>query len=133
MQPNVITLAVDVANNGTPVDTDFTRFEEFQNRSVYVGDNHTLANRDQLSFYRTFPKASGNFPGVAKTAAKFTYDVVITGNDGVAQIVAPMIVEASFAFPVGTTAAQRLEMRQRAIALLDSDTIIEPLNGTLMV
>jgi hypothetical protein len=133
MQPNTITLAVDELNTDITTDHVFQRFEEFQNRSVYIGPNHTVAGRNQLSFYRTFPKQSGNFRGTAKSAVKFTLDKTVLGVDGSSSIVAPLIVEVSFSIPVGTTDADILVMRQSALALLDSDTVMQPLNSTLMV
>lgn len=134
MQPNVITLAVDEQNDGVgPVDHVFTRFEEYLNRALYVGANHSLAARDTLGLYRTAPKVSGNFRGVAKTAVKFSKDITVLGVDGVANIVAPIIIEVSFSVPVGALSADVLIMRQRQVALLDQDTIMGPLNELLMI
>jgi len=133
MQDNVITLAVDELNNDTTVDYDFTRYEEFQNRSVYIGEDHDLAARDTLSLYRTFPKASGNYKGNAKSTLKFSKDYEVTGVDGVSTLTAPVILEVSFSIPVGVAAADRMILRQRAIAILDSDTFMESLTSQLMV
>lgn len=134
MQPDVITLSVDEQNDGVGlVNHVFTRYEEYQNRAVYIGANHTLATKDTLSLYRTFPKASGNFRGVGKTAAKFSQDVLVDGVDGVSQLTAPIIVDVSFSIPVGATPAQILIARQRALALLDLDAVMSPLNEQLMV
>lgn len=134
MQPNEITLSVDEENDGVgPVNHVFTRFEEYQNRSVYIGANHTMSAKDTLGLYRTFPKPSGNFKGVAKTAFKFSKDVSVTGVDGVASLTAPIIVDVSFSIPVGATHAQILVARQRALALLDLDTLMTPLNEQMMV
>jgi len=133
MQSNTITLAVDVLNNDSTVDYDFTRFEEYQNRSVYIGEDHQLTSRDTLSLYRTFPKSVGNFKGMSKCAAKFSQDIEVTGVDGLAALVAPLILEVSASIPVGATLAQQLVARQRAIALLDDDTIMVALMNQLMV
>lgn len=134
MQPNQITLAVDEENDGVgPVNHVFDRYEEYQNRSVYIGPNHAVDAKNTLSLYRTFPKASGNFKGTSKTAAKFSQDIIVDGVDGVAQITAPLIVELSFSVPVGATAAQILIARQKALALIDLDTVMTPLNSQLVI
>lgn len=136
MQSNFIVLTVDVNNDGvttTDVDQTYTRFEEHLNRSVYIGDNYSVAAPNTLSLYRTQPKPSGNFPGMAKSAFKFSDCLPITGNDGVTTLNLPLIVEVSFSIPVGATSAQVLERRQRVIALLDDDTVMNSLNMTLMV
>lgn len=133
MQPNAITLAVDELNNASLVNYVFTRFEEYQNRAVYIGEDHTIAQKDSLSMYRTFPKTSGNFKGVGKTSVKFSKDITVLGVDGVSNLTSPIIVEVSFSIPVGATAAQCLIARQRALALLDRDDIMVPLNEQLMI
>lgn len=134
MQPGSITLNVDTLNDGTTIVAEvYTRYDEYNNRSVYIGESHDLSLRDMLSLYRTFPKASGNFKGVAKSAAKLTYDIVVPGLDGVADLTAPLIAEMSFSVPVGATDAQVLLMRQRLLALLDLDSVMTELNTKLLV
>lgn len=134
MQPNAVTLSVDEQNDGVgPVDHVYSRFEEYLNRAVYIHSSHAIDARDTLALYRTFPKASGNFKGVAKTAFKFSKDLVVTGVDGVSQLSAPLIVDVSFSIPVGAATEQILIARQRALALLDLDAIMTPLNEQLMV
>jgi len=133
MQDNVITLAVDELNNDTTVDYDFTRYEEYQNRSVYIGEDHDLAARDTLTLYRTHPKVSGNYKGNAKSTLKFSQDFAVDGVDGVATLTAPVIAEVSFSVPVGVSAADRMIIRQRIIAILDDDTFMESLMNQLMI
>lgn len=134
MQDNVITLAVDELNDDNTVNHVFTRFDDsFANRSVYIGENHQLTARDTLSLYRSFPKAAGNFPGVAKSSIKFSMDHVITGVDGISQLTSPIIVEVSFSVPVGIDTAAQLIARQRAVALLDRDDVMVPLMNQLLV
>lgn len=133
MQPNEITLAVDVLNNGTTVNEVYSRFDVNQNRATYIGGSHAAENRDSFTMYRSFPTKSGNFKGVQKTSVKFTKDHEVPGVDGVATLTAPVIVEINFSVPVGVTAAQLKTVRQRALALLDTDSIMEPLNTQLMV
>jgi hypothetical protein len=133
MQPNQITLAVDELNNETTVDAIFDRNEEYLNRTVYVHENHTLASKDVLSFYRNTPAASGNFPGMVKVAAKFSRDVSVAGVDQTTTIVSSSIGEFSFRIPIGATAAFCLELRQRMIALLDDDTVMDALVTKLSI
>lgn len=132
MQPNTITLAVDVLNNGTSEDKVYTRFEEYLNRSVYIGTNHVLHAKDTVTLYRTPQKPSGNFLGVGKTAFKFSRDITVLGADG-SSVVAPIIFEVSCSIPVGATAADILVERQKVIALCDRDDIMVSFNNLLMI
>lgn len=133
MLDNVLTLPVDVLNNSTPVDVIFNRYEEYQNRSVYITLDHTLSKRDMLGFYRTPPKKSGNFRGSAKTEVKFTLDIDVPGVDSTTTLTSPAILDISFAFPVGITEATALVLRQRAIALLDYTVFMNRINMQLEV
>lgn len=119
MLDNTITIPVDVLNNGTPINRVYTRFQEFLDRSVYKGPQHTLVNRDTLGFYRTPVKSNGSNNGVAKSAAKLTQDISVPGKVASTNVVLPMIGNFDFSIPVGATAAQTLEFRQRMIAVID--------------
>lgn len=132
MLPDTIQLPVDPANNGTIANLVYTRYDEFQNRSVYNATGHTLAARDTLTFYRSPVKASGNFAGTAKSSSKLSKDYSVPGINSSTSITAPAIVEVSTSFPVGLTTAQMMEMRQRAIALIDH-AIYARLSDTLEV
>lgn len=133
MLADQITLSVDAENNGTPAPEVFTRYEEFQNRATYITGSHTPDARNQMSVYRTFPTRSGNFKGVEKTALKFTEDTEVAGVDSASTLKAPSIAEIAFSFPVGATAAFKKHMRQRVIAALDDDTLMDALNVQLMI
>lgn len=133
MQSNTITLPVDLANTGSTTDAVFTRVEEYLNRSVYKSATHSLLMRDLMAFYRSVPKKSGNFNGVAKSAVKFTVDKEVEGVDSSTTVIAPLIGEISFSVPLGTTAAEAMELRQRMIAALDNDTIMVKLMEELEV
>lgn len=136
MQPNEIVLTVDEDNDGVTtadVNLTYTRFEENLNRSSYITANHSLDTRDTLGLYRTIPKSNGNFKGTAKSSLKFTRDIQVLGKDGVSLITAPQLIEVSSSNPIGATPAQTLEMRQRAIAILDRDDIMAPLMDQLLV
>jgi hypothetical protein len=128
MQANTITLAVDVANNNTPVNKEYVRTEELVNRSTYRGPGSTMASRNVLQFYRTFPKRSGNFLGATKTSVKFTQDIVVPSADGSGNITVPMLVSAEYSIPVGATSAQVLALRQHLVTICDRDDIMGTLN-----
>lgn len=133
MQPDEITISVDEANDaGGNVDHVMTRFEEHLNRSIYIETDHSPAARNTMGFYRTNPKVNGNFRGVQKTSCKFTRDITVDGVDG-SDLIAPIILEVNFSFPVGTLAADFVLARQTALALLDMDTVMDNLNLVLMI
>lgn len=128
MQADTITLAVDVLNNDVNVNKAFTRYQEFENRSVYIGPGHLPEARNLIGFYRTFPTKVGNFKGVLKTAMKFTKDVEVAGVDSASTITSPIIIDVTFSVPVGVTTAELVELRQHVVAALDSDTLMNSLN-----
>lgn len=119
MLDNQITLSVDVANNATLVPRVYTRYDEYQNRAVYKGPSHSLSVRDTLGFYRTPVKNNGTDFGTAKSAVKLTQDISVPGKVAETTVIKPIIADASFSIPVGATAAQTLEFRQRLIAVID--------------
>lgn len=131
MQSNTLTFNVDVANNGTTVPVELVRNEEHLNRSVYINKagGHSVGNRDQLGFYRTAPKINGESRGSLKVTIKLTRDYAVPNASGTGDIVRPAIAEANFTLPVGMTADQLKEIRQRLIAILDDDDV----SGDLMV
>lgn len=133
MQPNTITLPVDELNNDSTVNHVFTRYEENLNRAKYIGAEHTMSARKTIDLYRTYPKVSGNFKGTGKSAFKFTQDITVPGVDGSTSLTSPIIVDVSFSVPVGATDAEILLARQTALALLDLDAVMVPLNSQLMV
>lgn len=127
MLPNSITLAVDEANNSTSVNHVMSRAEEGVNKSVYYDADHTVAARNNMSIIRQFPKQSGNFYGTLKTTVKFTKDISVDGVNG-ETIKVPLIAQADFSFPVGTTNAQATLFRQKLIAMLDDDSVMDLLH-----
>lgn len=136
MQGNTITLMVnDDHDDGTTplVENVYTRFDEYQNRTVYIHEDHTVALRNILGLYRSFPKANGNFRGTAKSAVKMTQDFAVDGVDSETSIIVPGIINVEFSFPLGLTAAQTLEMRMRMVTLMNLDTVMVPLTDQLMV
>lgn len=136
MQPNTITLSVDDDNDGgttAAVDILYTRFDEYQNRSEYISEHHLINLRDKVGLYRTFPKVSGNFKGMAKSAIKFTHDILVPGVDSSTGVTAPAIIDVNFSFPVGITASKALELRMRAVAFLSDDSVMIPLIDQQMI
>lgn len=133
MLDNIITLAVDEANTSSTTDHAYSRFDEYQNRSIYNGPDNTLSEREILGFYRTKPSKSGNFKGVAKSSFKFTKDLSVEGVDSTTAVTAPIITTISQSIPIGATTAEVLEERQKAIALLDDDSIMDRLNNDLEI
>jgi hypothetical protein len=134
MLDNTFTLQADLENDGgTLTDILMTRIEEYLNRSVYKGPDHTLVSRDTLGFYRTAPKKVGNFNGVAKSSVKSTHDHTVAGVDSSTTLTSPIIIETNFSIPVGVTHAQVLAARQRHVALLDLDAIMTKLNEGLEI
>jgi hypothetical protein len=132
MQANVIVLPVDLLNNSSTTDLTLSRVEEHLNRSVYIGGDHEPGVRDTLTLYRTPPKPTSNFKGVMKSAAKFTADKTVADPVG-GNVDAALIGEASFSIPIGVTAADMMILRQRMIALLDDDSIMDDLMRLQMV
>jgi len=133
MQDNTITLAVDTANTGSTTATAYSRYTEELNRSTYIGATHVPnGNVDTLTFGRSMPTKNGTFLGTGKTQAKFTRTVSVLASDGTTLKV-PLIIDINFSVPVGTTSGDVVKLRQTAIALLDTDTIMNLLNTTLAV
>lgn len=133
MLDNVITLPVDTLNNGNPADQNFERTREFGLRTIYQGPNHTSINQDTLTFYITEPKRSGNSLGVIKAGLTFRTDTSVLGADSTTTNAVTRISAVSFNVPVGTTAAERKADRQRVIAILDNDELMEDLCEKLQV
>jgi len=134
MQASTLNLSVDALNSGSPATQAFARYDDSQaGKSVYIGENHSLVARDELALYRSFPTKSGNFNGVGKSSFKFTRDVSVPGVDATTTITSPLIIEVRVSAPVGVSDALILEHRQRALALLDDDAIMVPLNTQLSV
>lgn len=131
MQPNEITLTVDEANDGSTtadVDHDYRRVKLNGNGSSYIHtEDHAIDSRDLLAFLASESPPRDNFRGVSRISFKFTKDIVVLGSDGVANITSPIITEVKMSIPKGATAAEVLLERQKAVALLDYDVVMDPL------
>lgn len=137
MLDNEITLSVDETNDGvTTADVDhvYRRYDESSStRTTYIhSTNHAIGSRSQLQFYRTQPTVNGNFNGSRKASFKFTDDKVVAGSDGT-DITAPLIIEVKLSSPVGVSDADLMVARQKALALLDDDSIMVPLCSLLEI
>jgi hypothetical protein len=86
-----------------------------------------------LQFYRTAPKGNGVTRGAAKTSFKVTIDRSVPNSAGDGNVVLPHIIEISMSAPVGVTAADTMELRQIALAILDDDSISGDLNDVLEI
>lgn len=127
-QEKQITLQVDVANDSNLVATVFDHIRTEGDRSLYICDgSHSDADRDILEFSRIDPKPGGNSFGTRKSFVKFTQDDAVPAKDGINQNTLPVIGEVKFSVPVGVTAATKLALRQRIIALLDDDAVMDAL------
>jgi hypothetical protein len=137
MLPDPITLTYDADHDGgtTPdVVLEYSRAEEAPGRSMYQSENHKEELRDLVSFYRTRPKVNGNFRGVMKSSVKYTVDISVDSVIGPnSPIIAPIIVECTFSIPVGATDAEVLDARQRMVATLNDDDVMNALNLQLIV
>lgn len=100
------------------------RHEESANRTTYVDDTtHSVAQRDQVQFYRTFPKRSGSSRGSAKVSFKLTRDVTVPNASGDGEIVLPLIGECSFSLPVGTNQYAIDNLRKKIRGILNDSPI----------
>lgn len=133
MLDNTVTMAVDHDHDGTPTDEVFSRYDEFNNRTIYIGADHSLETRNLMTVTRNFPTVSGNFKGVAKSSVKFTQDIEVNGVDSTTTIVAPDIASINFSLPVGFTAAEALHLRERMIAALNNQDFITRLTESLEI
>lgn len=133
MLDNTITLAVDHDRDATPTNEAFTRFEENLNRSLYVGADHSVEERNTMTVTRSLPTVSGNFRGVKKTTLKFTQDYDVAGVDATTTLVAPIIANISFSIPVGATAAAAMHIRERLRAALDDQDLMTRLTESLEI
>lgn len=136
MQPNVITLTVDEANDGsTTADVDYlyTRYDTYNTRSIFNGNQHLPDKRQTLALYRTPAKANGNFRGTSKSSFKFTTDIIVAGVDGTTTVTSPIIFEVSASIPLGATVAQVKLEQQKAVAALRHATFPGDLNVNLSI
>lgn len=118
------TLTLSLPNGGTPVNCVITLIDVLNNRSMYHEPTHITTMRKTVGFYRTPSKRSGNFLGVAKSAAKSTVDISVLDAVG-NQVVSPMIGEISLSIPIGATEADIDTLLDRLDALVSRRDVIK--------
>lgn len=131
MQGNKIVIATGLSGitDDCP-DMTLTRSEETVNRTTYtLAETHTLASRDIVQLYRTYPKRAGASRGSSKCAIKVTTDISVPNADGSGDIVLPLIGEASFSLPVGVTDAQLVILRAKIAKLLIAPALVDWVSG----
>lgn len=133
MLSNTISVSYDALGDAQSVEKTYTRYDEYQNRTVYVGENHSPIDKDTLTFYRSFPKQVGNYKGVAKTSFKISKDVEVPGVDGLATFSSPVIIEVTFSVPLGVTDAEALRLRHLASSILSSDSLMVSVTKQLQI
>jgi hypothetical protein len=130
-QPNEIELSVNEdMDDGTTATISHVYGRDntnFPNKTEYYSDVHTPELRDMLAIQRVDRKTNGNFRGVKKSSFKFTKDYTVDGADGLAQIIAPQIIEVNFSIPMGVSAADTLAFRARVNAMIEQLDIMSDL------
>lgn len=127
MQDNVITLAVDVANNDVLVNAVFTREDFTSNKSTYHGPLYSMTHPDILNFRRSPVHPTSVNKGITKVGIKLSKGMDVEGADGVSEVTLAMIADINFHIPVGVTAADSKEFRMRMAAVLMDDSIMDKL------
>lgn len=135
MLDNTITVQKALATAGTPVTEELSRYEETVNRTTYKASDHNpgAGLRDQVQFYRTFPKVSGNSKGVSKVAIKATRDVTVSGVSSGTELTMPLIVDCQISVPVGTTEAVREDVVAIVRGVLQDNTLMDRLVAGLEI
>lgn len=132
-QSDTITLSVDVLNSGTPTDEVYTSYSTNGNVHTYIGADHQSDQQNTLKFYRTEPVVSGIFRGYLDTKVSFGQDFSVLGTDGSTLPGRMAFASLQIRVPVGVSAADILHLRQRLLAVLDNDVIMEKLNSRLEI
>jgi len=124
-----ITINVDVLNDSNLVAKVFTKARTLLNgaRTLFFGPSHETSLPDTLAMSVTDAKPNGNYKGVTRPSVKRTSTIVVAGQDPATSITCPLIGNIEFSIPVGASSAQCMIIRQELIAILDDDTIMEPL------
>lgn len=131
-QNDTITLAVDIANTGTTTNESYTSYNNTGSIHTYIGPDHAPDFQNTLKLYRTEPSASGAFKGYLDSKISFGQDFTVSAVDGT-NIVRMGFASLQIRVPVGVTEAQILHLRQRVLAILDTDAIMGKLNYKLEI
>jgi hypothetical protein len=125
MLDNTIVLPVDVLNDGTTEDLELRRYQELTDKSVYHGPDHSSTHKSKVELYRTAAKPSGTSRGINRRMIKLTESVAVDTTVIGEQAIADSINSLNFAIPVGASKDFQKIIRQRFIAILDDDTIMD--------
>lgn len=120
-----IVLSVDTANSGSTTNETFVVTDPSGGRSSYILDGTDLGDREELVLFGTRPKRAGNFRGVIRSGVKFTKAVSVPGVDATDSIDSDIILNLSASVPVGASETDLVHLRQRLVAILDDDAIME--------
>jgi len=125
MLQNTITLLVDVLNDTTLTPREYRRYTESTDKSVYIGPNTSSIKKDSLSFGRIAAKPSSKSLGIEKRQIKFTETKTVDSPVVGESVLADAIGTISFSFPAALSSEDRKAFRQRLIAALDDDAIMD--------
>lgn len=125
---NDIILNVDTANNGTTTEETFSLVRPEEGKATYMLDGSALADKEQLTLFASLPKRSGNFLGVVRSSVKATKAISVPSTVSGEDLTSEIIAQVNFSVPEGTTLADLVHIRQRLVAMLDSDALMLELN-----
>lgn len=131
-QGETLSLPVDRLNDGNPAAEAWSRYDFGGNSSTYHGPNHTFSEQEALKFTRNSPTPSGTYPGTRRSTMKLTRGLPNTDLEG-NSVVHNAIIDITFSFPIGISETEMVKVRQVLVAAMDSDTIMDDLNGNLEV
>jgi hypothetical protein len=72
------------------------------NSQPYIGPANTLSIKDRIELYRTYPKATKEFSGMARSRIKSTRTFTLTGA---LTLTADGMIDTQIAIPVGAAGA----------------------------
>lgn len=107
MQPNLITVGA----------SNYERFQEYPDRSVYTTDGHTIANPNLLTLGRVVPTSAGD------TNVKTRYKHSRVVSDGVTGKTGSIIIETNISAPQWVDIATVTAIHDNHIALGATDQI----------
>lgn len=107
MQPNLITVGA----------SNYERFQEYPDRSVYTTNGHTIANPNLLTLGRVVPASAGD------TSVKTRYKHSRVVSDGVTGKTGSIIIETNISAPQWVDIATVTAIHENHIALGATDQI----------
>lgn len=122
-----ITLSVDSANDGNAANQVFSLIQPSEGKSFWTLDGAPREDREEMTLYSTPAKRSGNFQGVYRSGIKFHKGIEVEGVDATTLVNTGIISNLSVSVPVGATLADVVEVQQRLLAFIDSNTFVQAL------